>query len=79
MAATFIPVQRGRSSSQSNGGTTQQDSYNHRTEARTVTDTKNLAETLQADIGANVKFIVRLPNQAPIPIPPTVPQNPHTT
>jgi hypothetical protein len=85
MAQTYVPVARYRSSSVTNGGTTEQDIYNHRVESRTVTDTKNLvdtknlAETQQADIGANVKFIIRLPNRAPIPIPPTQPQNPYTT
>lgn len=88
MPQTFVPVARYRTSTVTNGGTTTQDIYNERTEARTVTDTKNLTdtttraltETIQADIGGAVSFTIRIPNILPVPLPaPPPPRNPHTT
>jgi hypothetical protein len=70
-----------------NTGDTTQYIYNDRTEDRTVTDTKDitelttkaLTETIQADIGGPVSFVVKIPFRSPILIPTPVPINPFTT
>lgn len=88
MAQTYVPTQRTLSSTVTNGGTTQQQIYNNRTEARTVTDTKNLTDTMtraltntiQADIGSSVSFVVKIVPFLPVPLPrPPPPNTPHTT
>jgi hypothetical protein len=88
MAQTYVPVARYRVSAVTNGGTTIQAVTSTRTETRQVVDTKNLAdttaraltETIQADIGGSISFVIKIPNILPVPIPaPPPPNNPHTT
>lgn len=43
------------------------------------TTTRALTETIQADVGGNVSFVVKIPNILPVLIPQTVSNNPHTT
>ena len=88
MAQTYIPLERYRTSSVTNGGTTTQTITSVRSENRTTTDTKNLTnitsraltDQQQADIGGMVSFVVKIPNKLPVPIPtPPPPNNPHTS
>lgn len=87
MSVGFFPVENYRQSTVTNGGTTVQDITRTIDENRTVTDTKNLTnlttrnltETIQADIGSNVKFRITNTNKTPIPIPSPQPVNPNTT
>lgn len=85
--AGFFPVETYRTSSVTNGGTTVQSITRVIAENRTVVDTKNLSntnsrsltETLQADIGGTISFVIKNTNRSPVEIPIRVPQNPNTT
>lgn len=91
MSSQYYPVAHYRTSNVSQGGTTTQTIVSTRTEDRTVTDTKDLTdlttraltnngtETIQADIGCQMTFIVTLPGKSPTPPRPFVPSNPNTT
>lgn len=77
--AGFFPVETYRDSSVSNGGTTVQTVVRTITENRTVTDTKDLVETILADVGGEVSFTIQCTNKTPVPIPIQQPKNPNTT
>jgi hypothetical protein len=95
MSAGYYPVATYRTSTVTNGGTTTQAITSFQTEARQVTDTKNLTDTttraltesglsngqqiVYADIGSSVKFVLKIPNKGPVQIPPVKPANPNTT
>jgi hypothetical protein len=88
MSQTYIPVERYRSSTVTNGGTTIQNISSVRSESRNVVDTKALTDVasraltdqMQADIGGSVSFVLKIPNKLPVPIPiPPPPHNPHTS
>ena len=79
MSLGYFPIATYRTSSVTNGGTTTQAITQVRIENRTTLDTKNLAETIQADIGGQVSFIIKNTNKTPVPIPLPPPVNPNTT
>lgn len=77
--AGFFPVETYRDSSVTNGGTTVQTVDRTINEDRTVTDTKDLIETILADVGTSVSFTIKNTNKTPVPIPIQQPRNPNTT
>lgn len=79
MSVGYFPVETYRTSSVSNGGTTVQDITRTIDESRTVTDTKDLVETILADVGGQVSFVITNTNRSPVPIPAPQLRNPNTT